>query len=139
MTTPSLCLILVLLDEKYAQQQKTLSLFLLRLIPLQIFDKNASGSGPVIHCVYIIYVHFGHKFQLTRFFLIDIFQFPIIINLPWMKNKFITIKLKFDISTIDFEQFDKTVTSPETMETNSLAKVSNSGQFSSLLLSKTGN
>ena len=59
-----------------------------------------------------------------------------------MKNKFITIRLKPDISTINFEQLDKInepATTPETMETNSLTKVNNSRQLSSPLLAKSGN
>ena len=56
-----------------------------------------------------------------------------------MKNKYFTIRLKLDILTIDFEHFDKTVTSPETIETNSLAKLRNSGHLFSPLLAKTGN
>ena len=45
-----------------------------------------------------------------------------------MKNKITVIKLKFDISTIDFEQLNKTnesIISIETSETYSLAKTSN--------------
>ena len=56
-----------------------------------------------------------------------------------MKNKFKTIWLKPDISTIDFEQLDQIhepVTMPETMETNSLTGISNSGPP---LLTKSGN
>ena len=54
-----------------------------------------------------------------------------------MKNKFTTIGLKPDISTINFEQLDnrnEPVTAPESIETNSLTKINNSGKFSSLLL-----
>ena len=94
----------IFMDKKYAQQQRIPSIFLIRFIPLQGFDGNITGSGPVIHFVYIFFVPFGHKLQFTRLFLIDIFQFPIIINLPWMRNKFTIIRLKPDISTIDFEQ-----------------------------------
>ena len=59
-----------------------------------------------------------------------------------MRSKFTTIRLKPDISTINFEQLDKInepVTTLETMETNSLAKIGNSGQLSSPLLAKSGN
>ena len=56
-----------------------------------------------------------------------------------MRNKLTTIRLKPDISTINFEQFDKTVTSPEATEINSLTKLGNSGHLSSPLLAKTGN
>ena len=59
-----------------------------------------------------------------------------------MKNKFTTIRLKPDISTINFEQLDKInepVTTPEIMETNSLTEIGNSKQPSSLLLAKSGN
>ena len=132
----------VFMDKKYAQQRGIRSIFLIRPIPLQGFDGNATGSGLVIHFVYIFFVPFGHKPQFTHLFLIDIPQFPIIISLPWMRSKFTTIRLKPDISTINFEQLDKInepVTTPETMETNSLTKISNSGQLSSLLLAKSGN
>ena len=130
------------MDKKYAQQRGIPSIFLIRPIPLQGFDGNTTGSGLVTHFVYIFFVPLDHKPQFTRLFLIDIPQFPIIINLPWMRSKFTTIRLKPDISTINFEQLDKInepVTTPETMETNSLAKISNSGQFSSPLLAKSGN
>ena len=130
------------MDKKYAQQQGIPSIFLIRPIPLQGFDGNFTGSGPVTHFVYLFFVPLNHKPQFTRFFLTDIFQFPIIISLLWMKSKFTTIRFKPDISTINFEQLDKInepVTTPETMETNSLAKISNSGQFSSPLLAKSGN
>ena len=59
-----------------------------------------------------------------------------------MRNIFTTIRLKPDISTINFEQLDKInepVTTPETMETNSLTKIGNLRQFPSLLLAKSGN
>ena len=59
-----------------------------------------------------------------------------------MKSKFTTIRLKPDISTINFEQLDKInepVSTPEIMETNSLTGISNSGQLFSPLLAKSGN
>ena len=132
----------IFMDKKYAQQRRILSIFLIRPIPLQGFDGNITGSGPVIHFVYIFFAPPDHKPQFTRLFLIDIPQFPIIINLPWIKSKFTTIKLKPDISTINFEQLDKIndpITTPETMETNPLTKINNSGQCSSFLLAKSGN
>ena len=49
-----------------------------------------------------------------------------------MKTKFTTIRLKPYISTIDFEQLDKTnepITSFKTSETNSLTKTSNLIRF----------
>ena len=145
--TLSPCLIPVLLVKllwikKYAQQQGIPSIFLIRPIPLQGFDGNFTGSGPVTHFVYLLFAPFNHKPQFTRFFLTDIFQFPIIINLPWMKSKFTTIRLKPDIFTINFKQLDKInepVTTPEIMETNSLAGISNSGQLFSPLLAKSAN
>ena len=84
------------MDKKYAQQQGIPSIFLIRPIPLQGFDGNATGSGPVTHFVYILFAPPGHKPQFTRFFLIDIPQFPIMISLPWMRSKFTTIRLKPD-------------------------------------------
>ena len=63
----------VFMDKKYAQQQRILFIFLIRFISLQGFDDNVTGSGPVIHFVYIIFVLFGHKLQFTRLFLIEIF------------------------------------------------------------------
>ena len=106
------------MDKKYAQQQGIFPIFLIRLIPLQSFDGNVIGSGPVTHFAYVLFAPLGHKPQLTHLFLIDIPQFFIIISLPWMRNKFTTIRLRFDISTIDFEQLDKSnepVTTPEPM------------------------
>ena len=130
------------MDKKYAQQQRILHIFLIRLIPLQGFDGNFIGSGPVTHFAYLFFAPFNHKPQLTRFFLTDIFQFPIIISLLWMKSKFTTIRFKPDISTINFEQLNEMnepVTTPKIMEINSLAEISNSRQLSSLLLTKSGN
>ena len=130
------------MDKKYAQQRGIPSIPLIRPIPLQGFDGNITGSGPVIHFVYILFAPPGHKPQFTRFFLTDIPPFPIIINLPWMKNKFTTIRLKPDISTINFEQLDQIyepVTVPETMETNSLTGIGNSGQLFSPLLTNLSN
>ena len=49
-----------------------------------------------------------------------------------MKNKFNIIRLKFDISTIDFEQLNKTnesISSNEISETNSLTKTRNFTRF----------
>ena len=132
----------VFMDKKYAQQQRIPSIFLIRPIPLQGFDGNFTGSGPVTHFVYLFFVPLNHKPQFTRFFFTVIFQFPIIISLPWMKNKFTTIRFKLDISTINFEQLDKInepITTPEIMETNSLTGIGNWGQFSSPLLAKSGN
>ena len=130
------------MDKRYAQQQGFFSIPLIRLIPLQGFDGNVTGSGPVTHFAYILFAPPGHKPQFTRFFLTDIPQFPIVINLPWMKNKFTTIRLKPDISTINFEQLDQIyepVTVPETMETNSLTAIDNSGQLFSPLLANLNN
>ena len=59
-----------------------------------------------------------------------------------MKSKFTTIRFKLDISTINFEQLNEMnvpVTTPEIMETNSLPKISNSKQLSSLFLAKSSN
>ena len=45
-----------------------------------------------------------------------------------MRSKFTTIRLKPDVSAIDFKKLDKInepVNTPETMETNSLTKSSN--------------
>ena len=59
-----------------------------------------------------------------------------------MRNKFTTIRLKPDVSTIDFEQLDRIiepVTTPEITETDSLTKLGNSGHPFSPLLAKTGN
>ena len=56
-----------------------------------------------------------------------------------MRDNFTTIRLKPDILTIDFEQLDQIhepATMPETMETNSLAGIGNSGPS---LLTKSGN
>ena len=119
----------IFMDKKYAQQQGIPSIFLIRPIPLQGFDGNFTGSGPVTHFAYLLFVPPNHKPQFTRFFLTDIPQFPIIISLPWMKSKFTTIRFKPDISTINFEQLDEMnepVTTPEIMETNSLTEISNS-------------
>ena len=116
------------MDKRYAQQQGFSSIPLIKFIPLQGFDGNATGSGPVTHFVYILFAPPGHKPQLTRFFLIDIPQFPIMIGLPWMRSKFTTIRLKPDVSTIDFKKLDKInepVNTPETMEINSLTKPGN--------------
>ena len=132
----------VFMDKKYAQQQGIPFIFLIRPIPLQGFDGNSTGSGPVTHFAYLLFAPLNHKPQFTRFFLTDIFQFPIVIGLPWMRNKFTTIRLKPDISTINFEQLDKInepVTTPEIMETNSLAGIGNLGQLFSPFLAKSGN
>ena len=120
------------MDKKYAQQQGISPILLIRLIPLQGFDGNVTGSGPVTHFAYVFFAPLGHKPQFTRLFLIDIPQFPIIINLPWMRSKFTTIRLRLDISTIDFEQLDKSnepVITPEPMETS----------FFSSLITKSSN
>ena len=132
----------IFMDKRYAQQQGFFFIFLIKPIPLQGFDGNVTGSGPVTHFAYIFFAPPGHKPQFTRFFLTDIPQFPIIINLPWMRNKFTTIRLKPDISTINFEQLDQIhepVTVPETMKTNSLTAIGNSGQFFSPLLANLSN
>ena len=81
----------IFMDKKYAQQQ---GIILIRFIPLQSFDGNFTGSGPVIHSVYIFFAPFGHKLQFTRLFLTDIPQFFIIISLPWLRSKFTIIRLK---------------------------------------------
>ena len=130
------------MDKKYAQKQRIPSIFLIRFIPLQSFDGNFIGSGLVTHFAYLFFAPLNHKPQLTRFFLTDIFQFPIFIGLPWMRSKFTTIRFKPYISTINFEQLDEMnepVTTPEIMETNSLTEISNSRQLSSPLLAKSGN
>ena len=132
----------IFIDKKYAQQQGFPTIFLIRFIPLQGFDGNATGSGPVIHFVYIFFVPPGHKPQFTRFFLTDIFQFLIIINLPWMRSKFTTIRLKPDISTINFEHLEginQPGTTPEKPEMNLLTQLGNSGLFFSTLLAETSN
>ena len=132
----------IFMDKKYAQQQGIPFIPLIRPIPLQGFDGNSTGSGPVTHFAYLLFAPLNHKPQFTRFFLTDIFQFPIVIGLPWMRNKFTTIRLKPDISTINFERLDKInepVTTPEIMETNSLAGINNSEQLSSPLLVKSSN
>ena len=72
----------IFMDKKNAQQQRIPSIFLIRFIPLQGFDGNFTGSGPVTHFVYLFFVFFNHKPQFTRFFLTDIFQFLMIIGLP---------------------------------------------------------
>ena len=118
----------IFMDKKYAQQQRFPPIFLIRFIPLQGFDGNVTGSAPMIHFVYIFLVPPGHKPQFTRLFLIDILQFPIMINLPWMRSKFTTIRLRPDVPTIDFQNLDKineSVNTPETMEINSLTKSGN--------------
>ena len=75
----------IFVDTKYAQQQRIFSIILIRFIPLQGFDDNVTSSWPMIYFIYIFFVLFGHKLQFTRFFLIDVFQFFILINLPRMK------------------------------------------------------
>ena len=59
----------IFMDKKYAQQQGIPSIFLIRPIPLQGFDGNFTGSGPVTHFVYLFFVPFNNKPQFTRFFL----------------------------------------------------------------------
>ena len=118
----------IFMDKKYAQQQGFPPMFLIRLIPLQSFDDNVIGSGLVTHLVYILFVPPSHNPQFTRLFLIDIPQFPIMINLPWMRSKFTTIRLKPDVSTIHFKKLNRInepINTPETMEINSLAKSGN--------------
>ena len=56
------------MDKRYTQQQGFFPIPLIRFIPLQGFDGNATGSGPVTHFIYIFFVPPGHKPQLTRFF-----------------------------------------------------------------------
>ena len=59
-----------------------------------------------------------------------------------MKIKFTIIKLNPDFSTNDSEHMNKIiepVIMPETMETNSLTELKNSGYPSSPLVAKTGN
>ena len=45
----------IFMDKKYAQQQGIFSIFLIRFIPLQNFDGNIIGSGPVIS----FYIYFS--------------------------------------------------------------------------------
>ena len=128
------------MDKKYAQQQGFPAILLIRFIPLQGFDGNATGSGPLIHFVYIFFAPPGHKPQFTRFFLTDIFQFLIVISLPWMRNKFTTIRLKPDISTINFEHLERINqpgTTPEKPEMNLLTQLGNSVLLFSTLLTET--
>ena len=96
------------MDESYALQHNIPLISLIKTIPLQSFDGNPTGSGPVTHFVYIPFVPFGCVPQLTRLFITDIPQFLIMINFPWMKSKFTTIKLKPDVSTIIFENPEQT-------------------------------
>ena len=59
-----------------------------------------------------------------------------------MRNKFTTIRLKPDISTINFEQLDQIhepVNVSETMEINSLTTIGNSKQLFSPLLTNLSN
>ena len=58
----------IFMDKRYAQQQRFFPIPLIRFIPLQGFDGNIIGSGPVTHSVYILFAPPGHKPQLTRFF-----------------------------------------------------------------------
>ena len=94
------------MDKSYAVQHNIPFISLIKAILLQSFDENPIGSGPVTHFVYIPFAPFSCIPQFTRLFITDISQFFIMINLFWMKNKFITIKLKFDVSTIIFENFE---------------------------------
>ena len=129
------------MDKKYAQQQSIPSIFWYYLFHCKILIEIQLVQGPW----FILYIYFSFllatNHNLHAFFL-DIFRFPIIINLPWMKNKFTTIKLKLNISTINFEQFgkmNKPITAPEAMETNWLTEINSSGRFPLPLLVKTGN
>ena len=121
------------------RNNKEFFFFLIRPIQLQSFDGNFTGSGPVTHFVYIFFVPPGHKLQFTRLFLTDILQFLIIIGLPWMKNKFTTIRLKPDISTKQLDEINQSITTPEISETNLLAKLRNSRRPFSSLLAKSSN
>ena len=96
------------MDKSYALQHNIFLISLIKAIPLQGFDGNPTGSGPVTHFVYIPFAPFGCAPQLTRLFIAEIPQFFIMINFPWMKSKFTTIKLKFDVSTIIFENPEQT-------------------------------
>ena len=49
------------MDKNNAQQQGFPFIFLIKFIPLQGFDGNIPGSGPVIHFVYIFFAPPGHK------------------------------------------------------------------------------
>ena len=47
--------------DKNRRNYKEFFLFFIRFIPLQGFDDNITGSGPVIHFVYIFFAPPGHK------------------------------------------------------------------------------
>ena len=116
----------IFIDKSYALQHNIFLISLIKAIPLQGFDGNPTGSGPVTHSVYIPFVPPGYAPQLTRLFITDIPQFFIMINLPWMKNKFTTIKLKPDVSIIIFENPEQTTEKIVGLaETFSLAQLSN--------------
>ena len=114
------------MDKSYALQHNIFLISLIKAIPLQGFDGNPTGSGPVTHFVYIPFAPFGCAPQLTRLFITDIPQFFIMINFPWIRSKFTTIKLRFDVSTITFENPEQTtekIVGPA--ETFSLAQLNN--------------
>ena len=116
----------IFMDKSYAFQHNIFFISLIKAIPLQGFDGNPTGSGLVTHFVYIPFAPLSCTPQLTRLFITDIPQFLIMINLPWMKSKFTTIKLKPDVSTIIFEnseQTTETIVGPA--ETFSLAQLKN--------------
>ena len=96
------------MDKSYAFQHNIFFISLIKAIFLQGFDGNPTGSRPVTHFVYIPFALFNCTPQFTRLFITDIPQFFIMINFPWMKNKFTTIKLKPDVSTMIFENFEQT-------------------------------
>ena len=96
------------MDKSYALQHNIFFISLIKAIFLQGFDGNPTGSGPVTHFVYVPFAPFSCIPQFTRLFITDIPQFFIMINFPWMKSKFTTIKLKPDVSTIIFENSEQT-------------------------------
>ena len=113
-------------DKSYALQHNIPFISLIKTILLQGFDGNPTGSGPVTHFVYIPFAPLSYTPQFTRLFITDIPQFFIMISLPWMRSKFTTIKLRPDVSTIIFENFEQTTeTIVGPAETFSLAQLGN--------------
>ena len=117
------------MDRSYALQHRIPFISLIKAILLRGFDGNLTGSGPVTHFVYIPFALPGCIPQLTRLFITDIPQFFIVIGFLWMRSKFTTIKLRFDVSIIVFEHFEQTEHTTETIteptETNSFAQLGN--------------
>ena len=121
------------MDKSYALQHSNFFISLIKAILLQGFDGKFTGSGPVTHFVYILFVFPGCIPQFTRLFITDIPQFFIVINLLWMRNKFTTIKLKPDVSIIVFEHFEQTEHTTETIieptKMNSFSQLNNYRPF----------